>query len=159
VTPPARPARPRFTGRAAILVLVLAVLAVSYASSMRAYLEQKAHLAALRASIAESSENIAALSREKRRWRDDAYIEAQAKQRLGWVMPGEISFQVIDENGEPLGHEDSLVDPERLEAEREPAWWERAWHSIEAAGNPEREPDPATRIVPPPRTPAPRGAP
>jgi cell division protein FtsB len=159
VTQPARPTRPRFTGRAAILVLVLAVLAVSYASSMRAYLEQKAHLAALRASIAESSENIAELSREKRRWRDEAYIEAQAKQRLGWVMPGEISFQVIDENGEPLGHEDSLVDPESLEAESEPAWWETAWRSIEAAGSPDREPDPATRIAPPPRTPAPQGAP
>ena len=41
-TPPVPPARqrttrrPRFTGRAAVLVLVLAVLTVSYASSLRA---------------------------------------------------------------------------------------------------------------------------
>ena len=39
------PARPRFTGRAAILVLVVALLMMSYASSMRAYLDQRRHLA------------------------------------------------------------------------------------------------------------------
>ena len=37
--------RPRLTGRAAILVLVLAVLTVSYASSLRAYLQQREHIA------------------------------------------------------------------------------------------------------------------
>ena len=41
--------RPRLTGRAAILVLVLAVLAVSYASSLRAYLQQRVHIVELKA--------------------------------------------------------------------------------------------------------------
>ena len=36
--------RPRFTNRMAILVLVVAVLVVSYASSMRAYLQQRSHI-------------------------------------------------------------------------------------------------------------------
>ena len=142
-------ARPRFTGRAAILVLVLAVLAISYASSMRAYLEQKAHLESLRASIAESRENIADLERERRRWRDEAFIEAQATKRLGWVKPGEISFQVIDENGDPLDHEDTLSDPDALELENEPAWWETAWQTMEAAGNPDEVPHPVDEIDPP----------
>jgi hypothetical protein len=127
-------------------VLVLAVLAISYASSMRAYLEQKAHLAALRESIAESRENIADLEREKRRWRDEAFIEAQATERLGWVKPGEISFQVIDENGKPLDHEDTLSDPDSVEVENEPAWWETAWQTMEAAGHPEQVPQPVDEI-------------
>src|SRR5699024_2732635 len=100
-------------------------------------------LAALRASIAESEDNIADLRREKRRWDDPAYVEALATQRLGWVMPGEIGFQVLDEDGEPLGHEDTLVDPEAAEPATEPAWWDKAWSTMEAAGNPEDElPDP-----------------
>ena len=58
---PARPVRPRFTGRAAILVLVVAVLTVSYASSMRAYLEQRDHVASLNADIAASEAQIKSL--------------------------------------------------------------------------------------------------
>ena len=132
-----------------MLVLVLAVLAVSYASSMRAYLEQKSHLAALRDSIASSEENIADLRREKRRWRDPAFVEAQATQRFGWVMPGEIGFQVIGRDGEPLGHVDSLSDPDSADVVNEPAWWEAAWQTMEAAGHPERVPRPADEIDPP----------
>jgi len=131
------------------VVLVLAVLAVSYASSMRAYLEQKEHLQELRESIADSRESIAALQREKRRWKDPAFVEAQATQRLSWVMPGEISFQVIGEDGRPLDHEDTLSDPDALDVENEPAWWETAWQTVEAAGNPEDVPNPVEEIDPP----------
>lgn len=130
-------------------MLVLAVLAVSYASSMRAYLEQKQHLQELRESIADSRKNIAALQREKRRWKDPAFVEAQATQRLSWVMPGEISFQVIGEDGRPLDHEDTLSDPDLIDVENEPAWWETAWQTMEAAGNPEDVPNPVEEIDPP----------
>src|SRR5690348_984910 len=76
------PARPRLTSRAAVLVLALAVLVVSYASSMRAYFEQRHHLDALQADIDESRANISALKREKARWDDPAYVRAQARQRF-----------------------------------------------------------------------------
>ena len=150
--PVTRPPRPRFTGRAAILVLVLAVLTVSYASSMRAYLEQKEHLESLRRSIAQSQASIEDLQREKRRWRDPAYVDAQATQRLGWVMPGEVSFQVIGADGEALDHEDSLSDPTGIGVSNEPAWWDTAWGTVEAAGHPETVPDPVEEIrVPTPK--------
>ena len=49
----ANPPRPsRLTGRAAILVLVVSVLAVSYASSMRAYLQQRDQIGDLKDQIA-----------------------------------------------------------------------------------------------------------
>lgn len=128
---------------------MLAVLAISYASSMRAYLEQKKHLDQLRASIADSRANIAELKREKRRWRDPAFIEAQATEHLSWVMPGEVSFQVIDKDGKPLDHEDSLSDPSAIDVENKPAWWETAWQTMEAAGNPQDVPSPVDEIDPP----------
>ncbi len=130
-------------------MLVLAVLMVSYASSMRAYLEQKEHLSALRASIEESKANIADLEREKKRWDDPAYVEAQATQRFGWVMPGEIGYQVIGQDGEPLDHEDSLSNPDALTVTNEPQWWETAWGSVVAAGHPEDVPVPADEIQAP----------
>ncbi len=144
------PPRPRFTGRAAILVLVLAVLMVSYASSMRAYLQQRQHLIALHHDIASSKATIAKLEREKKRWSDPAYVRAVTHERLGWVLPGEIGFQVVDGNDKPLGHQDSLTSPATSTAAHPPIWWKSAWGSMEAAGNPPTdkpaEPPPATRI-------------
>lgn len=130
-----------------MLVLVLGVLMVSYASSMRAYLEQRDYLASLHSDITESRANIRALEREKQRWDDPAYVRAQARERFGWVLPGETAFQVIDEDGKPLGHDDSLTDPDAVTETARPLWWQSAWRSVEIAGNPEQE-----REVPPPAT-------
>jgi hypothetical protein len=132
-------------------VLVLAVLMVSYASSMRAYFEQRHHMDDVRADITESRANIKALQREKARWDDPAFVRAQARQRFGWVLPGEIAYQVIDEDGKPLDHEDSLSDPSVTTETAHPLWWQSAWRSVEVAGNPEEAevPPPATTIKAP----------
>lgn len=125
------------------------MLAVSYASSLRAYLQQQQHTAELHAQIAETSEGISALEREKRRWKDEAYIEAQARLRFGYVMPGETSYMVIDENGDPLEATDELADPATVPVDVPPAWWDTFWGSLEAAGNPEKaqeENTPAQKI-------------
>ena len=65
-TPARATKRPRLTGRAAILVLVLAVLTVSYASSLRAYLQQRQHIADLNAQLAQTGDDIQQLEREAR---------------------------------------------------------------------------------------------
>ena len=145
--------RPRFTGRAAVLVLVLALLMVSYASSMRAYLEQRSHVSSLRASIADSQQEVERLTREKKRWQDPAYVRTVAHQRFGWVLPGEIGFQVLDERGKPLGHTDSLSAPDSVTEATRPLWWQSAWGTVVVAGEQEVDqssvPPPATRIKPP----------
>ncbi len=96
--------------------------------------------------------NIDELEREKARWDDPAFVRAQARERFGWVLPGEIGFQVIDEDGNALGHDDSLSDSVDAQDEETPQWWQAAWDSVEAAGNPEEledeQPEPATRIRP-----------
>jgi len=142
--------RPRLTGRAAVLVLVLAVLAVSYASSLKAFLEQRAHIADLKADIAETSADIDALEREKRRWQDDAFVRMQARERFGYVMRGETAYVVLDEKGRPVESRAQLHDPDVVLAEPPTAWWEDAWASVELAGNPPRhEPPPATDLEAP----------
>ncbi len=150
--PAAAPGAPRarFTSRAAVLVLVLAVLMVSYASSLRAYLDQRRHISDLRAEIASSETNISGLEREKKRWKDPAYVRSIAHQRFGWVLPGETGFQVIGTDGNPLGHQDSLSDPEAVTESNRPLWWQSTWGSVVEAGRPESEttdaPPPVSRI-------------
>ena len=84
-----RGASPRLTGRAAVLVLVLAVLTVSYASSLRAYLQQRSHIGDLkrpdrrargRASTTSSARSSAGTTRPTSRRRP--------ARGFGYVMPG-----------------------------------------------------------------------
>ncbi|HET6560887.1 MAG TPA: septum formation initiator family protein [Marmoricola sp.] len=141
-------ARPRLTGRAAVLVLVVAALMVSYASSLRAYVEQRRHLGALHEQIERSEQHIADLQREKRRWQDDAYVISQARARFAFGFPGEVGYRVLDENGKPLDQKSSLSDPKQLE-DPEPEWWQTTLTSIDEAGNPTPDHEPAERIGPP----------
>ena len=128
-------------------MLVLAVLTVSYASSMRAYLQQRAHIMDLKTQIAERESDIDNLEREKRRYQDPAYVRAQARERFGYVMPGETSYVVLDENGEPLESESSLNDPASVIQQAPRAWWGDAWESVQLAGNPPKvQPPPLTEI-------------
>jgi cell division protein FtsB len=140
--------RPRFTNRMAILVVVIAVLTISYASSMRAYLQQRSHINDLRSQIASSEHDIKALQREKRRWADDEYVKAQARERFGWVMPGETSYQVLDHKGQPLAHGDELTDPSSVARTVPDPWWGKVYGTLEVADHPKKAPTPATTITP-----------
>jgi cell division protein FtsB len=139
--------RRRFTGRAAILVVVLAVLAVSYASSLRAYLQQRSHIGDLKEQIAERRASIDDLEGEKARWQDDAYVRQQARKRFGYLMPGETSYVVLDENGNPVDSETELTDPSTVAQKAPSAVYTDVWESVKLAGSPpEQEPPPLSEI-------------
>lgn len=145
------PERARFTNRAAILLVVFALLVVSYASSMRAYLHQRAHIEQLNAQIAGYNSQIRSARSELRRWNDPNYVVAQARSRFGWVMPGETAYQVLDSNGQPLTGKDKLADPSSVgKATKTPeAWWAKIGDSAHAADQPKvlvRKPPPVTKI-------------
>jgi hypothetical protein len=132
------------------LLLVIAVLAVSYASSARAWLQQRSDISALHSQITQHRKAIAALTRAERRWHDPAYIEQEARLRFGWVMPGEIGYRVIDAHGRVLSDGgSSLSQPTPSTPHAEPAWWQSAWGSVVEAGK-----SPAARVVKPARKPA-----
>jgi cell division protein FtsB len=133
----------------AVLVLVAAVLVVSYASSMRAYLQQHSQINELRAQIASSKTDISSLQREKRRWADDEYVRQQARLRFGWVLPGETAYQVIGRDGKPLEHTDELTDPSSVAQVVPESWWGKVDASLQAADHPRKKPTPATKIQPP----------
>jgi cell division protein FtsL len=128
--------RSRLTSRAAVLVLVVAVLMVSYASSMKAFIQQRAHINDLKAQIVQREANIDTLEAEKKRWSDPAYIEQQARARLGYVMPGERTYLVLDENGNALRPQSDLDDPAEVLSTTPTPWWSDAWASVELAGHP-----------------------
>jgi cell division protein FtsB len=135
----------------AILVVVFAVLVISYASSMRAYLQQRTHVSDLTAQITSSKKAIADLEQEKARWHDDAYVEQQARERFGWVLPGETAYQVLGPDGKPVEGTDRLGDPAALHQKTPEAWWGKAYATLEEADHPHRDdkPPPLSKITPP----------
>ncbi len=130
-----------------MLVLVLAVLAVSYASSLRAYLQQRGEIDSLQSSITDRQAQIADLEKEKARWLDPSFVQTEARERLGYVMPGETPFVAVRE-GAPVQSESELTDPATIATTAPPAFWDDAWETMLIAGNPQRraDPPPLTRI-------------
>jgi hypothetical protein len=134
--------------------VVAAVLIVSYASSLRAWLDQRSELALLQSQISERQEAIASMQAELRRWQDPAYLETQARERFGWVMPGESGYRVVGLNGQPLGAGDGLSGDTQSVATTKPDWWSTVWGSVVAAGREQpargdRRREPVARIGPP----------
>ncbi len=130
----------RVTGRALVLIAVFVLLGLSYASSLRIYLDQQHQLALADQQIAERTERIAELEGELDRWSNPDYVKAQARDRLGWVMPGEIGYRVIGEDGEPIGGGVAIEAEQRLPAgEHDPMWWDKLWGSIRTADAPVRK--------------------
>lgn len=133
----------------------MAVLGVSYASSIRAWLNQRSSQQTLSAQVAATQAEIAKLKADKARWNDPAYVEAQARLRFGWVLPGERGYRVIGSDGKVLSSgNDELLGFTPGQGAAAPPWWAGAVRSLQAADRPPAEPDaaptrtPATRIGP-----------
>jgi len=132
-----RAVRANLTARALALVVVVLVLTISYATSLRIYFSQAHEIASTKAEIAQSQAAITDLQSELTRWDDPAYVTAQARERLGWLVPGETGYTVVGADGKPLGGGLTLdssgqTDPQQNQA----MWWDRMWGSVAAADKP-----------------------
>lgn len=118
------------TGRAAVLAVVVGTLIVSYAYPLRTWFDQQSRLNDLRAEQAALQNEVTALEERQERLRDPAHIKAQARERLNFVMPGEVGFIVTgpdEREGEPA------EGPTTASTGGPGPWWERLWASVEAA--------------------------
>ena len=94
-----------------VFLLIVAGLVV-LAPSLRILVEQQQEIAALEQRVADQEAALENLEVEIDRWQDPAYIEAQARGRLLYVYPGDISYLIIDDGltsstdgGQPISDE------------------------------------------------------
>ena len=134
-----------------MVLLVLGALIVSYAQSLRVWFDQHQQISALQQEIRDREKRVSQLDDEIARWNDDAYVRAQARQRLGWVMPGEIGYRVIGADGKPVGAPPEPAGPADPQADtQKPTWYTKLWGSVEGAGKPAQSATP-TAPKPTPR--------
>lgn len=82
------------TGKAVILAVVICALALTLAVPLRTYISQRGDAAEVAAQQIELEQRVEELEIRREQTEDPAYITAQARERLGYVMPGEIPYQV-----------------------------------------------------------------
>jgi cell division protein FtsB len=138
--------------RAAILAAVACVLTLTIAGPVRTYFAQRTEMEQLTASQAALHHQIAELEQKKVKLADPAYVAAQARERLGFVMPGDIPFQVQL----PAA---AAVSPQPGSEAARPAstdpWYTSLWHTI--ADTPHLPPANTPAAPPPPPNPTPPG--
>ncbi|MBJ7249706.1 MAG: septum formation initiator family protein [Thermoleophilia bacterium] len=111
-------------GRAVALLVVLGALALTLALPIREWVSQRMEISRLEASVAATQQGVVDLATEQERWQDPAYVAAQARSRLHFVLPGEIGYVVIGANDTPVA---------TAATGEEQSWWSGLWDSVRVA--------------------------
>lgn len=113
------------TRRTLVLAVVLTAVAITLAMPMRTYFAQRADFDEQRALNAQLREEVVDYQQRVNEQNDPAYIEAQARERLHYVMPGEKPFVVVFE-----GREEELAAQEAAEQRARNPWYVNLWDAV-----------------------------
>ena len=112
---------------------MICVLTLTIAGPVRTYFAQRTEMDQLTATEAALRRQIADLEQKKGKLGDPAYIAAQARERLGFVKPGDIPFQVQLPSA-------AAAAPQPGGDATKPAnnnpWYTSLWHTIADAAAP-----------------------
>lgn len=125
----------QFSLRMLAIAVFALVAVIIVASPLNQYLNQQQEKRELLSQLAETTARVEVLEQELARWQDDDFVRSQARERLGYVMPGETLYLVSDpEEG----------TPEEIRAERTKEvndrrrqvtpFYQTLWDSIQIAG-------------------------
>ncbi|UNX55602.1 septum formation initiator family protein [Georgenia sp. TF02-10] len=154
--------RPTISLRALGLLIVALVAFTVLAPTLRYAVAQQEQLRTLNAQVSDARERTAALEHELERWQDPAYVQAQARDRLGYVMPGETPYVVVDPETVTGGESPAEAEAAERAAARAAAtpWYVRVWDSVQVAGESATgEEDPSGLTTPTEDALTPTGAP
>lgn len=139
----------RFSGFGLLMMALLVLGIVVIAPNLKAYVEQRQQIAELQASVDASTDEIERLGVERERWNDSTYVMTQARDRLFYVNPGEISFIVMNDVDAALFGEDEAPVSTKLKATRV-NWAESMLSSLVTAGLTEVSTGPSNTPTPEP---------
>jgi len=117
--------RPSLTGRAVILASVVVILVVTLAVPVRELVHQRGEINALRAENAAAQARVDDLLIREQRLKDPAYVVSLVRERLHYLLPGEIGYVVLDPAEAPA------PAPAAKKA-ASLSWYEGLWASVGA---------------------------
>lgn len=115
------------TRRFAVLAVVVCALVLTLAVPLRTYVAQRQELAATLARQEASRAEVTELTQQRAQLQDPAYVEAQARERLRFVKPGDTPYQVqlpdsVERATAPAAAGGARTDP----------WYSELWGTISA---------------------------
>jgi len=114
------------TRRAAVVAIVVCALAFTVAVPLRTYLAQRSEVSVQEKRRADLQDEVAKLAARKAELADPAQVEAEARRRLRYVMPGETPYMVqLPEDKAP----DQPPAPGQQPAP-EGSWYDRLWAQV-----------------------------
>lgn len=123
----------RFSGFMGIMLGLVVLAAFVLVPSLGTYLEQRQQIAALEHSVQVTQDEVAALEEQRELWRDEAYITAQARERLYYMRPGEVVYLVADDlPGDVVAPEQDTVSEDVEETRTE--WMTQLLRSVTESG-------------------------
>ncbi len=123
--------------RVLVGVLVATMAFVLVAPTLNLYFQQMEQERALTEQIEAAKERNARLEREVAMWEDPDFVRSQARDRLGFVVPGEQPWVVVDP--EAIIGEDAQEAYQAEMGYTPPVgpWYLEMWASVETAGGTE----------------------
>jgi cell division protein FtsB len=132
----------RFSGFSIAVLSLIVLFIVVLAPGLRIYLEQRQQLADLRAAVTSQEKEIDTLRDERARYNDPAYLKAEIRDRLFYVMPGETSYLVMDDLGETAADAAAPISEDIQETRVD--WVQTLFGSVMTAGLSDLPPDQLT---------------
>ena len=135
--PDAGGARPHFTGRAAVLAIVLCGIALSLAYPVREYISQRRQIDQLLAQASQLRMRQQQLETERRLLHSPVYIEQQARDRLHMCLPTQMCYEIIGRSGKPKNVAARVAAA---------PWYARLWSSVQQANASQRGGRPSVHV-------------
>lgn len=129
----------RLSGFALSLLLLIIAALVVLAPSLKTLVEQRQQIAQLQTELDQAKGAVKDLKGEVDRWKDPAYIESQARDRLYYVFPGDVSYLVIGEGGSTATTQNGQPISDKIQT-TQVDWMRSLLSSVYTAGLTEQTP-------------------
>nr|VDG63152.1 Predicted membrane protein [Streptococcus thermophilus] len=110
----------------AVLITVVLIVLIAIAVPLRNYYNGREEIARLEASIETKQRQKADLEEQIDRYNDPAYLEQEARRRLGMMAPGETAWRIID----PRMRSDAITTSRHGEIAPDTPWHTVIWDSL-----------------------------
>ncbi|MGB3676581.1 MAG: septum formation initiator family protein [Candidatus Nanopelagicales bacterium] len=117
------------SSRTAILLGIAVVAVILLALPLREYLAQRGEINSASQKMAEQQAKVDSLQKQVDDWQDEDFIRGQARERLHFLLPGEVGYKIID----PGTTENKLAERAPQTDGPSGPWYDRLWNSMRAA--------------------------
>jgi cell division protein FtsB len=113
--------------RLGILAVVVMAVVLSLAVPLRSWVRQADDNAKIAADIETREARVSQMQDRLEQWKDEQFVERQARARLHYVYPGETGYTVVDQGGAVA----TQIPPPTAADISSQSWYQRLWSSVE----------------------------